>query len=104
MGRPKNTSHQTRLLLTTMLERSRAWRYGYELSKATGLTSGTLYPLLIRLSDAGLLDSQWQPPEREGRPARHAYRLTARGAQLARVAQVEMTKAQAMPGGARAPT
>jgi PadR family transcriptional regulator, regulatory protein PadR len=62
-----------------MFQKPRTWRYGYELSKDTGLTSGTLYPLLIRLSDQGLLESQWQEPERPGKPPRHAYRLTSHG-------------------------
>src|SRR5580693_443463 len=84
MSRPQNASRQTRLVLSTMLEQPRGWHYGYELSKATGLTSGTLYPLLMRLSDRGLLDSEWRDPQRNGRPARHAYRLTAGGLQLAR--------------------
>src|ERR1700722_11222257 len=86
MARPRNASQQTRLLLTTMLEQPRGWHYGYELSKATGLTSGTLYPLLMRLNDRGLLDSRWQEPERTGRPPRHAYRLNSRGLELARQA------------------
>jgi PadR family transcriptional regulator PadR len=67
-----------------MLEQPRTWHYGYELSKLTGLTSGTLYPLLMRLSDRGLLDSEWRDPQQNGRPARHAYRLTVSGLQLAR--------------------
>jgi PadR family transcriptional regulator, regulatory protein PadR len=92
MGRPQNASRQTRLLLTAMLEEPRAWHYGYELSKATGLTSGTLYPLLMRLSDRGLLDSEWRDPQRNGRPARHAYRLTAGGLQLARESHRELAE------------
>jgi PadR family transcriptional regulator PadR len=87
MSRPANASPQTRLLLATLLERPRSWRYGYELSKQTGLTSGTLYPLLMRLSDQGLLDSRWQEPERPGRPARHAYRLNTSGLALARASK-----------------
>ena len=67
-----------------MSRKPRTWHYGYQLSKETGLTSGTLYPLLIRLSDQGLLESQWQDPEWPGKPARHAYRLTANGLALAR--------------------
>ncbi len=67
-----------------MSQRPRAWQYGYELSKETGLKSGTLYPILIRFSDQGLLESQWQEPERPGKPARHAYRLTADGLAFAR--------------------
>jgi PadR family transcriptional regulator PadR len=84
MPRPPNASAQTHRLLVALLERPQSWRYGYELSKETGLKSGTLYPLLMRLNDQGLLDSRWQEPERVGRPARHAYRLTAQGLKLAR--------------------
>ena len=60
-----------------------AWRHGLALARETGLQSGTLYPLLIRLADAGFLDSRWEAPERPGRPPRHAYRLTAAGKALA---------------------
>jgi len=35
--------------------------------------------LLIRLSERGLLESRWLDPERPGRPARHAYRITSAG-------------------------
>ena len=62
----------------------RTWQHGYELSKGTGLKSGTLYPILLRLSDQGLLDSRWKDAERPGRPPRHVYRLTASGLALAR--------------------
>jgi PadR family transcriptional regulator PadR len=84
MARPPNVSRQTRAVLATLLAQPRAWRHGYDLSKQTGLKSGTLYPLLIRLSDQGLLDSRWQDPERPGRPPRHVYRLTAGGLAIAR--------------------
>lgn len=67
-----------------MSQRPRAWHYGYELSRQTGLKSGTLYPLLIRLSDQGLLQSQWLEPERPGKPPRHAYKLSPDGLALAR--------------------
>ena len=67
-----------------MLEEPLAWRYGYELLKQTGLQSGTLYPLLMRLSDQGLLDSDWREPERPGKPPRHVYRLTPNGLAFAR--------------------
>lgn len=84
MARRPNSSPQTRKLLIAMLERPRSWHYGYQLSKQTGLSSGTLYPLLIRLSDQGLLESEWREPERQGNPPRHAYRLTSSGLALAR--------------------
>jgi PadR family transcriptional regulator PadR len=81
--RKPNNSHQTRTLLAAFLERSQTWRHGYDLSKETGLRSGTLYPLLMRLSEQGLLESHWQEAERPGLPPRHVYRLTARGLALA---------------------
>jgi PadR family transcriptional regulator, regulatory protein PadR len=84
MARKPNTSVQTRQLLSAMLRQPRTWQYGYEISKQTGLKSGTLYPLLMRLSDQGLLDSQWQNPERPGKLPRHAYKLTSSGLALAR--------------------
>lgn len=90
MARKPNTSPQTRELLAVMLRKPRAWHYGYELSTDTGLSSGTLYPLLMRLSDQGLLDSHWQEPEYPGKPPRHVYRLTSEGLAFAR--------AQARPG------
>jgi len=84
MPRRPNSSRQTRALLAALLDRYQVWRHGYELSKETGLRSGTLYPLLMRLSEQGLLDSRWQEPDRPGLPPRHVYRLTASGLALAR--------------------
>jgi len=89
MARTPNSSPQTRKLLVAMLRRPRKWHYGYELSKDTGLTSGTLYPLLMRLNDQGFLESRWQEPERPGKPPRHSYRLTSEGLVFARTT-VEM--------------
>jgi len=84
MSRPPNASRQTYLLLAALLEQQRSWRHGYELAKETGLKSGTLYPLLMRLSDQGLLDARWQDSDLAGKPPRHMYRLTAGGLALAR--------------------
>jgi len=96
MGRDRIPSPQTRALLAALLSQPQAWRYGYDLSKETGLKSGTLYPLLIRLSDQGLLEAEWQAPLQPGRPARHAYRLTGAGAaRAAALARREPTRAAA---------
>jgi PadR family transcriptional regulator, regulatory protein PadR len=59
--------------------RGRRWRYGYDLSKETGLKSGSLYPILIRLADRGLLETDWESEPPRGRPPRHLYRLTSAG-------------------------
>jgi PadR family transcriptional regulator, regulatory protein PadR len=83
MPRRPNSSRQTRALLAALLDRSQRWRHGYDLSRETGLRSGTLYPLLMRLSEQGLLEARWEEAVRPGLPPRHLYRLTARGLALA---------------------
>ena len=87
MTRSRALSKQAFRLLSVLADCGMQWRHGYELTKATGLRSGTLYPLLIRLEAQGYLEAQWQPPVAAGRPARHAYRLTASGLALARSAE-----------------
>jgi DNA-binding PadR family transcriptional regulator len=81
--RKPNNSRQTRAVLAELSARPQAWRHGYDICQATGLRSGTVYPLLIRLHDQGLLEAEWQPPEGPGRPPRHVYRLTAAGLRAA---------------------
>lgn len=88
MARAQNISPQTRLLLAALARQPQAWRHGYALSRETGLKSGTLYPVLMRLKDQGLLESEWRQPFEPGRPPRHAHRLTAAGAALAAQAVV----------------
>jgi PadR family transcriptional regulator PadR len=54
------------------------WRYGYDLATEVHLKSGSLYPMLVRLADRGLLETSWEPG-RGSRPPRHLYRLTLAG-------------------------
>ena len=84
MTRLRRSSGQTLNLLSGLMEQPRKWHHGYELSKATDLLSGTLYPILMRLSDRGFLEHKWLPPQEAGRPPRHVYRLTAKGVAHAR--------------------
>jgi DNA-binding PadR family transcriptional regulator len=59
-------------------------RFGFDIIDATGLTSGTVYPTLDRLEDEGLLRSAWEAPaiaQREKRPPRRYFTLTAAGAE-----------------------
>ena len=84
MTRKRALSQHARSLLTALLDARDRWSYGYELASLTGIKSGTLYPLLIRLEGQGYLEAEWQQPVASGRPARHAYRLTAAGQRLAR--------------------
>ena len=84
MARTPNASKQTALVLVTLLERGAKWTHGYGLSQLTGLKSGTIYPLLMRLAEQGFLESNWQESDKPGLPPRHVYRLTQGGRVLAR--------------------
>jgi PadR family transcriptional regulator, regulatory protein PadR len=55
--------------------------YGLELARATGLKSGTLYPILDRLESRGWVSSRWEErdPAEMGRPRRRFYQLTGIG-------------------------
>lgn len=84
MPRPRALSAHAKRLLAALLAEGTSWSHGYQLARSAGVKSGTLYPLLIRLEEQGHLEAEWQQPAERGRPARHAYRLTATGAKLAR--------------------
>lgn len=79
----RRPSSQTIGVLAALAERPRQWRYGYELGQELGLRSGSLYPILMRLSDRGWLEAQWETGAPPGRPPRHLYRLTPSGAVVA---------------------
>lgn len=76
-------SPQTLLILDAFLHHPAEWKYGYDLSRVTGLKSGTLYPILMRMADRKLLETSWETNE-AGRPPRHMYRFTPEGMQFAR--------------------
>ena len=79
MVRPRRPSAQTLLVLDALIDEPATWRYGYELSRQVGLKAGSLYPILIRLCDRGLLEASWEDEPPAGRPPRHLYRLTTDG-------------------------
>jgi len=61
------------------------YRYGFEVMSITGLPSGTVYPALRRLEDAGLAVSRWEDPgvaQQEQRPARKYYEMTGEGSDV----------------------
>ncbi len=84
MSRTRALSDPAKGVLAVLLQAQGEWSYGYELAKAAGVKSGTLYPLLMRLEEQGFLEAEWQAPTATGRPPRHAYRLTTSGMALAR--------------------
>jgi PadR family transcriptional regulator len=86
-------SSQTLSVLAVLCEQPSEWQHGYELAKRTGLKSGTLYPILVRLADRGLMEARWQEEQPAGRPRRHLYRLTPDG--LARASAAVTAEAAA---------
>jgi PadR family transcriptional regulator, regulatory protein PadR len=72
-------SAQTLSVLTVLCAEPLMWRHGYDIARETGVKSGTLYPILIRLADRGWLEACWEDEQPAGRPRRHLYRLTSGG-------------------------
>ena len=62
---------------------ARRIRHGFDIMDATGLPSGTVYPILGRLERDGYVRSRWEAQStafREKRPPRRYYEVTASGA------------------------
>ena len=65
-----------------LLAVSRGIRYGFDIMDASGLPSGTVYPILRRLEDAELLRSKWEAAgtaRDDQRPPRRYYQVTGAG-------------------------
>jgi PadR family transcriptional regulator PadR len=90
-------SPQTLSVLAALCEQPSRWQHGYALASTTGLKSGTLYPILIRLADRGLVEACWQEEQQPGRPRRHLYRLTADGLASATGALAASAQPQPQP-------
>jgi PadR family transcriptional regulator PadR len=87
-------SAQTVAVLLALAEEPGDWRYGYELCRLLDIKAGSMYPILMRLADRGLLETSWEPDPPAGRPPRHLYRLTGPGRELA----AELDAAEAADG------
>jgi DNA-binding PadR family transcriptional regulator len=79
----RRPSAQTTAVVLALAEQPASWRYGYELCRQLGLKAGSVYPILMRLADRGLLETSWESGAPAGRPPRHLYRLTGPGRALA---------------------
>jgi PadR family transcriptional regulator PadR len=100
MTRSRRPSAQTIAVLQALAEEPAAWRYGYELCQRLGLKAGSVYPILMRLADRGLLETAWEPAPPPGRPPRHLYRLTGPG----RATATELAAAAGAGQAAASPT
>ena len=76
---PRALSAATALVLDAL---DRGARHGFDILDATGLPSGTVYPILRRLEQDGLARSRWESAkiaQQEQRPPRRYYVLTTAG-------------------------
>ena len=90
-------SLQTLRVLDAFLENPADELAGADVQKRSGLASGTLYPILLRLESAGWFISRWETidPSSVGRPRRRLYRLTQDG--LARAGEVFASFGRGVP-------
>jgi DNA-binding PadR family transcriptional regulator len=94
-------------VVSAMVATPAAEWYGLQLMQDTGLPSGTLYPILVRLERAGWVESRWEgiDPVAEGRPSRRYYRMTPDGAANARreiaLMHQQLSRATGAIGGTR---
>ncbi|MFI6325317.1 PadR family transcriptional regulator [Nonomuraea sp. NPDC050556] len=101
----KMTSTREAVLQVFLADPTREF-YGLEVIRATGLASGTIYPILAYLEDERKwLESRREAPEAyiaEKRPPRTYYRITPDGAALAReaIARAYRGRRRPVPGWA----
>ena len=83
---------------------SRGFRHGFDILDATGLPSGTVYPILRRLEHEGLAASRWENAkiaQEEQRPPRRYYELTPEGEALVTAARARFPMLAALPARGR---
>src|ERR1700712_1208923 len=90
VSKPRMTL-STQAVLGAFLQEPTRDQYGLQICATTGLASGTLHPILARLEHLGWIESDWEDidPQKEGRPRRRYYHLTADGLASARTAVAE---------------
>jgi PadR family transcriptional regulator PadR len=74
--RPRWTP-QTAVVVAQLMAKDRQW--GRLLAEATGLKTGTVHPILMRLEEEGMAVSEWEADAPQGRPRRRYYTMTADG-------------------------
>ena len=96
-------TYPTALVLQALLD---GHHHGFDIMDATGLPSGTVYPILRRLDAEGLVRSRWEREavaRREQRPARRYYELSAGGRAFAAQAIAQARRASHLSSGRLAP-
>src|SRR5215210_7687040 len=82
MSPQTSLSYTTALILQAIAS---GYPYGFDVMDITGLPSGTVYPALRRMEEAGFVESRWeseQTAQRDGRPVRKYYAITREGKEV----------------------
>ena len=90
-------TYPTALVLQALVD---GRHHGFDIMDATGLPSGTVYPILRRLESEGCVRSRWErdgAARKQQRPPRRYYELTTGGRSLALDARAR-TQAMAAAG------
>jgi PadR family transcriptional regulator PadR len=98
---PRALSSATALVLDAL---GRGLRHGFDILDATGLPSGTVYPILRRLEQDGLATSRWESAriaQQEQRPPRRYYALSSAGETLLDEARDRYPMLAALPAHGR---
>ena len=92
MSENPRLTHATLKVLACIMAGRQSEMSGSQVAVSTGLASGSLYPILLRLERAGWLKSRWEKidPKQAGRPRRRLYTMTAVGAAQTRTAVSEI--------------
>ena len=96
-------SYNTALVLQAIIN---GRGYGFEIMRATGLPSGTVYPILRRLEAGALVSSRWEDPtaaHHERRPPRRYYRPTQEGRAALAAARARLARQQRLFGPMQEP-
>ena len=96
---PLRITLPTQLVLQALLADPAKEIYGLPICRASGLPSGTVYPILARLERYGWVKSRREKldPADAGRPPRRYYRLTKNGIEHARMS---LPRSARFPGDA----
>lgn len=86
MAREPRITAETLKLLGALMARPSDELSGADIAATTQLSSGTMYPILLRFERAGWLQSRWEAedPSVLRRPRRRYYQLTAEGVRRVR--------------------
>jgi len=91
-------SQSTLAVLRVLVDAQGERCYGVEIGKAAAVSSGTLYPILDRLTREGWAEASWEEvdPSEAGRPRRRYYKLTALG-EVAAIRALQAAHARTTP-------